>query len=59
MAQRTGVHSIRDQDVLGALVFWQRMEWQHNNGRRKGRAFIDSLVSLLPPPPQQENLVTA
>lgn len=57
MAQRTGVHSIRDHDLLGALVFWQRMEWQGNNGRRKGRAFIDSLVSLLPPPPQQENLV--
>lgn len=59
VAERTGVHSIRDQDLLGALVFWQRMEWQGNNGRRKGRAFIDSLVSLLPPPPQQENLVTA
>lgn len=58
-AQQTGVHGIRDQDVLGTLVFWQRMEWQRDNGRRKGRAFIDSLIGLLPPPPPQENLVTA
>ncbi|MCS7043560.1 MAG: hypothetical protein NZR01_12295 [Bryobacteraceae bacterium] len=59
-ARETGVHSIRDQDLLGALVFWQRMEWQRNNGRRKGRAFLDSLLSLLPPaPPPEQNLVSA
>ncbi len=56
VAQQTGTHSVRDKDLLGVLVFWQRMEWQHNNGRRKGRAFIESLFSLLPPPgePQAE-----
>lgn len=54
VAQQTGVHSVRDQDLLGSLVFWQRMEWQRNNGRRKGRAFLESLISLLPPP-QPEN----
>ncbi len=59
VAQETGVHSIRDQQLLGALVFWQRMEWQRNNGRRKGRAFLDSLLSLLPPAPAAENRITA
>ncbi len=39
-----------DKDLLGVLVFWQRMEYQRSNGRRKGRAFVESLYSLLPPP---------
>ncbi|GIU75222.1 MAG: hypothetical protein KatS3mg004_2309 [Bryobacteraceae bacterium] len=47
-AQKTGVHAIRDQDVFGALVFWQRMAWQTNNRRRRGKAFLTSLFSLLP-----------
>lgn len=55
VAQQSGVHSIRDQDLLGALVFWQRMEWQRNNGRRKSRAFLDSLLSLLPPAPDRQH----
>lgn len=59
VAQQTGVHSVRDQDVLGSLVFWQRMEWQRNNGRRKGRAFIESLAGILPPPPPPQNPVLA
>lgn len=50
VAQRTGVHSIRDKDVLGVLAFWERMELRANNGRRRGRAFIDSLISLMPAP---------
>ncbi len=58
LAQQSGVHSIRDQELLGVLVFWQRMEWRRNNGRRKGRAFLESLISLLPPPPA-ENRVSA
>ncbi|NWF83043.1 MAG: hypothetical protein HXY18_04345 [Bryobacteraceae bacterium] len=49
IAERSGTHSVRDRDLLGALVFWQRMEWQHNNGKRKGRAFIENLLGLLPP----------
>lgn len=59
VAQQTGVHSVRDQDLLGTLVFWQRMEWRRNNGRRKGRAFLESLITLLPPPPPPENRVPA
>lgn len=54
IARQSGVHSVRDRDLLGVLVFWQRMEWRQNNGRRKGRAFIESLFSLLPPEAAQE-----
>ena len=42
---------LRDADVLGVLVFLERLELQHNNGRRRGRAFADFLrVYLLDPP---------
>ena len=40
---------LRDADVLGVLAFLQRMEIQHNNGRPKGRAFIDFLCGFFPP----------
>ena len=52
-AQRSASHAIRDKDILGVLVFWQRAEYTRSNGRRKGRAFIESLCELLPPPPGQ------
>jgi hypothetical protein len=39
---------LRDKDLLGVLVFLQRLELQHNNGRRKGRAFLDFLRSYFP-----------
>jgi hypothetical protein len=46
---------LRDKDLLGVLVFLQRLEIQHNNGRRKGRAFLDFLRSYFPSaPPQPE-----
>ncbi len=41
--ERLGVAFVRDADVLGILVFLQRLELQQNNGRRRGRAFLDSL----------------
>lgn len=53
VAEQSGMHTVRDKDVLGVLVFWQRTEWQTNNGRRKSRAFIESLYGLLPPPPEE------
>lgn len=34
---------LRDAVILGVLAFLQRMEIHHNNGRRKGRAFISFL----------------
>ena len=42
-AEQTGVHSVRDKDVLGSLVFWERMERGWNNGRRRSRAFLSQL----------------
>ena len=50
LAQRSGTHSVRDKELLGVVVFWQRMEWQRNNSRRKSRAFIESLYSVMPTP---------
>jgi hypothetical protein len=53
VSERTGVQTIRDVDVLGVLVFLQRLEIQHNNGRRLGRAFIDFLRGQFPAPEAQ------
>ena len=50
IAEETGMHRLRDVDVLGCLVFLQRLELQHNNGRRRGRAFLDFLRSFFPQP---------
>lgn len=41
-----GMPKTRDADVLGLLVFFQRLELDRNNGRRRGRAFIDLLQSI-------------
>jgi hypothetical protein len=43
--QRTGMTRTRDSDILGILAFLQRVELDHNNGRRRGRAFLDALSS--------------
>jgi hypothetical protein len=51
IAQETGMNTIRDTDVLGILVFLQRMELQQNNGRKKGRAFLDFLRGFVPQQP--------
>ena len=49
MAESSGMQTLRDADVLGTLVFLQRLELQHANGRRRGRAFLDFLRSYFPP----------
>lgn len=41
--KRLGISKTRDTDVLGLLVFMQRLEMDRNNGRRKGRAFVAAL----------------
>ena len=41
--QQLGMSRTRDSDVFGLLVFLQRVELDRNNGRRRGRAFLDSL----------------
>jgi hypothetical protein len=48
LAETSGMQTLRDADVLGALVFLQRLELQHNNGRRRGRAFFDFLRTYFP-----------
>jgi hypothetical protein len=48
MTKETGMHTLRDAEVLGALIFLQRMALQHANGRRRGRAFFDFLRSYFP-----------
>jgi hypothetical protein len=48
MAEASGMETLRDADVLGALVFLQRLELQHNNGRRRSRAFFDFLRMYFP-----------
>jgi hypothetical protein len=49
--------TLRDSDVLGVLVFLQRLEVQKNNRRPKSRAFVDFLREFFPPEPakQQES----
>jgi hypothetical protein len=43
LREGTGMETVRDADVLGVLVMLQRMEFTRNNGRPRGRAFIDFL----------------
>lgn len=53
--QQAGRPGIRDVTLLGVIVFLQGMEIQHNNGRRKGRAFLDFLrqYMMAGAPPEQ------
>jgi len=53
VAKRFPERALRDKDLLGVLVFWQRLEYQRSNGRRKGRAFMESLYATLPAPKDQ------
>jgi hypothetical protein len=43
-----GATNIRDAEVLGVLVFLQRLELHHANGRPRGRAFIGYLHAHFP-----------
>jgi hypothetical protein len=47
--ERLGLTTIRDADVLGVLAFLQRVEYQINNGRKRGRAFLNFLWSQTAP----------
>lgn len=46
--QETGISSTRDLDVLGLLVFLQRISLHLNNGRARGRSFVDFLRGRFP-----------
>ncbi len=57
IAEQQGMHTLRDTDVLGILVFLQRLEMQYNNGRRRGKAFRDFLTGYLPEPPEASSAI--
>ena len=42
IAAKTGT-SVRDAEVLSGLILLHRLTYRYNNGRRRGRAFIDYL----------------
>jgi hypothetical protein len=46
--ERLGMTHTRDSAVLGVLVFLQHFELDRNNGRRRGRAFLQALQWLYP-----------
>jgi len=46
--ERLGMTRTRDADLLGLLVFLERLELDRNNGRPRGRAFLDLLRGLQP-----------
>jgi len=48
-----GSTSVRDAEILGVLVFLQRVALAQSNGRPRGRAFIDYLRGYFPQ--QQRN----
>jgi hypothetical protein len=48
---------LRDAEILGTLVFLERVELHENNGRPRGRAFIDYLRAYFPP--SDQNLAPA
>jgi len=45
---RLGMSRTRDADLLGLLVFLERLQLDRNNGRPRGRAFLDLLRGLQP-----------
>jgi hypothetical protein len=55
--QARGTTSIRDADVLKVLAFLQRLEYTHNNGRKRSRAFIDFLTGFYNPETATESAV--
>jgi len=46
--EATGAQAVRDADLLGTLVFLQRLGLQYDNGRARGRVFYDFLMDHFP-----------
>jgi hypothetical protein len=55
--QKAGMTRTRDADILGLLVFLRRVELDRNNGRKRGRAFLDSLRGFYAAVPSSEGSV--
>jgi hypothetical protein len=52
VAEETGgAQLVKDSDIMMVLVFLERLHIQHNNGRRKSRAFLDFLRGYFPTGP--------
>ena len=51
LAKESGMYTLRDADVLGTLVFLERLELQHDSGRPRGRSFFDFLRASFPEAP--------
>ena len=49
--QRLGLSRTRDADVLGTMVFLHRLAIDRDNGRPRGRAFLDFVRGFYPPQP--------
>ena len=47
-APRLAVSGPRDSDIRDALIFFTQLGARHNNGRPKGRAYLDLLRSQFP-----------
>lgn len=47
LRDRFGMETMRDAEVLGALAFLQRIEYNLNNGRKRSRAFLSFLADHL------------
>ena len=52
--ERLGIHKTRESVALSLLVFLQHFEISYNNGRRRGRAFLDALLDFYPIEPESE-----
>jgi hypothetical protein len=47
-AQRVGMTTVRDSDIRDALIFLTQLCAVHENGRPKGRAYLDLIRSQFP-----------
>ena len=56
MTESAGMHTLRDAEVLGTLVFLERLGLHHRNGRPRGRAFYDFLRTYFPTAPAESTL---
>lgn len=48
LAKRTGMTTLRDSDVRDALIFLTQLCAVHDNGRPKGRAYLDLIRRAFP-----------
>jgi len=57
--ERIGMTTTRDSDVLRLLVFLERLELDNNNGRKRGRRYLDFLRSFFPQKPGEPTPATS